>query len=369
MKLKTFLYLLILISIHQTSIAQNDSIKYKFTDNLYISGQYGAGFLIAHRGSLESLVNTYTYSFIVEVAKTSYGKKAWEQLYNFPSLGIGYFHGNLGNDEVFGIGDALYGFIEAPYSLEKKLSFGYKFGVGVAYLSEKADLYDNIYNLAIGSHINAFVHFSFDIKLNLLQNRLFIKTGLGFKHMSNGKIQTPNLGLNLLDWHITSGYYFGRRIPQINKTLPIRDKNTFMVIIAGGPKEFTEPNLGKYFAGNTTIEYEYSIQNKISTGLGADLFYDGVAHKELDTEEDSKPGLHATRFGIHASYIIYYHKIGFIVQMGSYIAPYYKDDGYLYHRVGFRAKITNHLLANITMKTHWAKADIVEFGLGYYFSK
>lgn len=305
----------------------------------------------------------------MEIAKTTYGKKSWEQLYNFPSLGMGYFHGNLGNDEVFGIADALYGFIEAPYAPEKKVSFGYKFGFGLAHLSKKADLYQNIYNLAIGSHFNAFIHFSFDLKLNLMQNRLFVKTGLGFKHMSNGKIQTPNLGLNIFDWHLTTGYYFGRRIPQIYKPLPIRNKHTFMAILAGGVKEFTEPNLGKYFAGNTTLEYEYAIQNKISVGLGTDLFYDGVVDKELSQNDDPKATVHALRAGIHASYIIYYHKIGFIVQMGSYIAPYYEGNGYIYHRVGFRAKITEHILANLTMKTHWAKADIVEFGLGYYFSK
>lgn len=369
MRYNYFLYLLLLMLSFRPAWAQQDSTKRSFTDNLYFSAQYSSGFLVAHRGSLESLVNTYTSSFQIEVGKTTYGKKAWEQLYHYPNLGIGYYQGNLGNNEVFGNTKALYGFIEAPYFPEKKVSFGYKFGFGLAYLSKSFDIDENIYNIAIGSHVNFLIHFAFDIKLNLLEDKLFIKTGLGFKHMSNGKIQAPNLGLNIVDWHLTAGYYIGKRVQHISKALPIRDKHTFMGIIAGGPKEFTNPDLGKYFGGNATIEYEYSIQRKVSVGLGADIFYDGVIREEMLQKEDPKAGMHAVRAGIHATYVIYYHKIGFIVQMGSYIEPYSKDDGYLYHRVGFRAKITDHLLANVTMKTHWARASIVEVGLGYYFSK
>ena len=369
MRLKFILSLSFILLLVQLSFSQKDSLKYSFSDNLYVSGQYGGGFLIAHRSSLEPLVNTYTHSFLLEIGKTSYGKKSWEQLYNYPTLGLGYYHGNLGNDDIFGTTNALYGFIEAPYFPEKKVAFGYKFGFGLAYLSEKFDIDKNIYNVAIGSHINFFIHFSFDGKLNLLQDRLFIKTGLGFSHMSNGKTQTPNLGLNILDWHLSMGYYLGQRIPHYSSNFPKPSKHLFMFIVAGGFKEFTEANLGKYFAGNTTIEYEYSVGNKINWGLGSDIFYDGVVHEELIQKNDTKASQHATRVGLHASYTIYYHKVGFIIQMGSYIAPYYTDDGYIYHRVGFRVKISKNLLANLTMKTHWGRADIVEFGLGYYFTK
>jgi len=369
MKLR-FLALLFLIAFYfQFAFGQHDSARYRFKDNLYFSAQLGSGFLIAHRSSLAPLVNSYTQSLFVEIAKSSFGKKAWQQLYNYPSLGIGYYHGSLGNNDIFGHSNGIYGFIEAPYFPEKKVSFTYKFGFGLAYLSKKFDLYDNIYNVAIGSHINYLIVFSFDFKFNLLHNKLFIKTGLGFKHMSNGKTQTPNLGLNIADWHLTAGYYIGERNSHITKSIERRNKQTFMLIVAGGLKEFTTPNLGKYFAGNTTFEYEHAFKTKISFGTGLDIFYDGVVHKELNQKEDNNAFAHAIRYGLHGTYVIYYHKVGFVIQMGTYIAPNYKDDGYIYHRVGFRAKITEHLLANLTMKTHWGRADIVEFGLGYYVSK
>lgn len=369
MRFRTLVYFFVWISYFPFVSAQQDSLKYTFKDNLFISGQIGKGFLIAHRSSLAPLVKSYTTSFLLEIGKSTFGKKSWEQLYNYPTLGIGFYHGSLGNDDIFGHTNGLYGFIEAPYLPEKTLSFTYKFGFGLAYLDKKFDLENNTYNIAIGSHVNYLIHFSFDLKINLLQNKLFIKTGLGFKHMSNGKTQTPNLGLNIVDWHINAGYYLGERKSHIKSSIPTRNKQTFIAIIAGGLKEFTSPNLGKYFAGNTTLEYEYAVKNKISWGAGADIFYDGVVYEELSLKEDPKAATGSLRAGLHASYIIYYHKIGFIIQMGGYIAPYYKDDGYIYHRVGLRAKITEHLLANFTMKTHWGRADIVEFGLGYFISK
>ncbi len=369
MKIKSILYYTLILLSTYNSFAQKDSSKVKFSDNLFISSQYSRGILLAHRESLSSLIKDYTTSVLIEVGKSTYGKKPWQELYRYPSLGIGYFYSTLGNDDVFGKMNALYGFIDAPYFQQGVFNFDFTFGFGLAYLNKKYDLEDNIYNIAIGSHINYFVRFSFDFKANLLDQKLYIKTGLGLNHSSNGKIQTPNLGLNLADWHLSAGYYFGRQNTRIKQAFPKREKHTFMFIAAGGLKEFTEPNHGKYFAGNTTFEYLYSVMKKSSWGAGADYFYDGVVNERLIQSRDSNPFLHAGRLGIHATYSINYGKIGFIVQLGTYIAPYYKDDGYLYHRIGFRAKLTKHLLANVSMKTHWARADIVEFGLGYYFTK
>jgi len=361
--------ILILLSLFSKVQAQNDSLKHKFSDNLFISAQYGGGILLAHRASLASLVNEYPYNFSIEIGKSTWGDKSWQQIYKYPSLGIGYLHTSLGNETIFGHADAVYAFMDSPYFRKGQFSFNFKFGLGLAYVSNKFNLEENIYNIAIGSNFNYLVHFNFDFKYNLLDDKLFLKTGLGFNHMSNGKMQTPNLGLNLLDWHLSAGYYLGQRKNRITKKIQKRDKHIFMAIVSGGVKEFTEPNLGKYFAGNITLEYEHPVGNKIAFGAGTDYFYDGVIHQKLIDLDDTKASLHAGRLGVHASYSINYSKISFIVQLGVYINPYYKDDGLIYDRIGFRYKITNHIVLNTTMKTHWGRADIIEFGMGYYFSK
>jgi hypothetical protein len=368
MKTTALLILIFFLQINISLWAQKDSTK--FFDNTFVTASYGRGFLIAHRASLETLVNDYTNSIRLEFGKNTFGQKDWQSLYRFPSLGIGGFHGSVGNNEQLGKATAIYGFISAPYGAGKRrISFGYKFAIGLAYLSNHFDLYDNIYNIAIGSSINVYIHLDFDIKIKLYKERLYFKTGLGMTHFSNGKTQSPNLGLNIMDWHFTTGYNIGKQSKKIYTEYPKRDRHTFVAIVAGGAKEYNEPNLGKFFAGNVTLEYEYSVMKKSSWGAGLDYFYDGVLYDSYKTKDDPDAFKYASRFGIHIGYMFNYYRVGLIVQMGSYINPYYDGNGYLYHRIGIRAKVSQHLIANLSLKTHWAKADIVEFGLGYYFTR
>ena len=323
---------------------------------------------MAHKASLKALINDYTSYNTLEIGWATYGKKPWESLFRYPTLGIGIYNGSNGNNDIFGKTTALYGFIAAPYHNEKKLSFGYKFGGGMSFVERPFNIDDNIYNIVIGSHLNVYIHIAFELKMKLFKDKVFIKTGLGFTHISNGKIKTPNLGFNILDLHFTAAYFLGKQNKRIYKEFPRRKKHTFVAAITGGAKEYNEPNLNKFFAGSIVLEYEYSVMKKSSWGAGLDYFYDGVIHDMYKKEGNNKAFLHANRFGAHLGYVINYNKVGFIVQLGSYINPYYEDISIFYSRIGIRAKFTEHLMGNITMKTHFAKADIVEFGLAYYFS-
>ena len=53
--------------------------------------------------------------------------------------------------------------------------------------------------------------------------------------------------------------------------------------------------------------------------------------------------------------------------MGVYIKDKYQPEDYFYHRVGMRYYFKNGLNAQVVLKSHWARADYVEWGLGYTF--
>jgi hypothetical protein len=59
--------------------------------------------------------------------------------------------------------------------------------------------------------------------------------------------------------------------------------------------------------------------------------------------------------------------MNFILGMGVYLRDVYNPDGRLYHRIGMRYHATKHWSANLVLKSHWAKADYVEYGIGYTF--
>jgi hypothetical protein len=54
--------------------------------------------------------------------------------------------------------------------------------------------------------------------------------------------------------------------------------------------------------------------------------------------------------------------------MGYYLRDKYKPEDFLYHRVGFRYYLKNGITVNCVLKSHWAKADYAEFGIGYTFN-
>ena len=41
----------------------------------------------------------------------------------------------------------------------------------------------------------------------------------------------------------------------------------------------------------------------------------------------------------------------------------------MYHRVGLRYVFANGININLVLKSHWARADYVEYGIGYTFKK
>lgn len=71
------------------------------------------------------------------------------------------------------------------------------------------------------------------------------------------------------------------------------------------------------------------------------------------------------RPGFHVGHQLEFGHLSFINQMGVYLYAKDKSDGPVYLRTALRYKLSNKAIVNLALKTHWAKADFVEFGLGY----
>ena len=73
--------------------------------------------------------------------------------------------------------------------------------------------------------------------------------------------------------------------------------------------------------------------------------------------------------GVSISYGLAIGRLSFDFNYGMYI--YFnnldKSDGAFYHKVGLKYDITDNVFANITLKTHWGKADYIGWGIGYRF--
>jgi hypothetical protein len=361
---RIFIILIIIVLRQSNCFSQTDSIR-----NYSISAKYGYGFLYAHHKSFEYFIKDYVQSFEVNINSRTRGNKSWHMLYRYPTVGYGYKFSTLSNNQILGNANALFTFISIPIAESKNLKFSYKCAGGVAWLSKKFDLYSNNSDIAIGSKLNAYLNINLDLDFRII-DKMHLILGGGLSHYSNGGFKQPNKGLNIfsvqtgLVYQMTQEQFPKRfdSIPKFKKT------NKFSIIYSAGLKGLEPARTRKYFVSGLALNAERQFGYKSRIGIGLDLFKDNSRKEYLKTEGIENPVTKDLFYaGSHFSYDFVFGKTSFTIQMGVYIwqkAKYYQTT---YNRFGIKYQISDHLLANLTLKTYWAAADFTEWGIGYRF--
>jgi hypothetical protein len=321
--------------------------------------------------ALRYLIKDDIYAFDVSVSFPTYGKNYWEKLYRYPRQGVGFSYWSLGNNEVFGKAYALYSFINIPFfKPAEKFSFNYQISCGVAYLPKIFDIYKDHLDRAIGSHTNIYIHLGIDGKITLIPHcELVIEAGA--THFSNGKTRSPNYGINAGSFSLGLNYIFHNKgatiqdpeIPGINK------RYVQSVIYSAGTKVYDNLYGKKYFVSSVSYNLERIINHKRKIGLGADLSYDGSISEAL-ASEDGIPDKHfekLIRFGLHTSYAIRYKQLIMGIQIGYYLYSKYTVITPVYNKLSIQYLLTRNIIGSISIKSHMAKADCLEYGIGYYW--
>lgn len=169
---------------------------------------YHSGMIMPHVPSIDFLSQEYTTGIDLRLIRHTDGSKPWHRHYHRPLLGIGYHGGSLGNQRIYGQAHSLYGFFEAPlWNLSRSLYLNYQMSAGLSYINRTFDLDKNIYNIAIGTHLN--LHYQLSVLAGFrLTPKYHVVAGLGLTHFSNGKIHSPNKGLNLISTTVGIRYRF-----------------------------------------------------------------------------------------------------------------------------------------------------------------
>ncbi|MBA7628311.1 hypothetical protein ES703_35790 [subsurface metagenome] len=285
-------------------------------------------------------------------------------------MGAGYLYTSLGNDRVFGKAHAAFLFIDIPFSSKvKKLYSNYRIGFGVSYLTRQFDVSENPLNLAISSGLNIYVNFKYNVRFRI-DKKNEVLAGIGFSHFSNGKLATPNLGINTVT--VSLGYLYNimparypRQTPEIKPSLK---KNTIEFILTGGAKTDDQISGKYYFISSFIMDYKFVPGMKYSFGAGVDFFYDeSLGPNKVGDEGGNYTSSDLFQIGLHGAFYTRYSKLNIVLQVGSYVhANYYKYTR-VYSRIGFRYEIYHNILLNLSLKAHRAIADYMEWGIGYRF--
>jgi hypothetical protein len=78
-----------------------------------------------------------------------------------------------------------------------------------------------------------------------------------------------------------------------------------------------------------------------------------------------KTQLSIVQAALFAGYIVPFEHFSFLFGAGAYVRDVYNPDGPVYFRIGSRYQFPKGILLNFTLKSHFAKADYMELGLGY----
>jgi hypothetical protein len=293
----------------------------------------------------------------------------YNYLYRYPTLGIG-FNSALKNYQEIGRPQAIYGFMEIPFSLkglQHKFNFGYFAQLGMGFNLTPYDSVANPVNQYIGSQINAYINLGVNTTYRISE-RVDLMGSIGLKHYSNGATKKPNAGINLFPVNVSLRMKLGElnNIPTAMPDIPEKDLKSFWnFTVYTGMKNY-EIGDPSYFRGGLGINYLLEPVYKYRLGLGLDFFW--AQGMELRFPEEVFSFKDQTSLAVVGSWEWQLTERLYVpIGLGVYL---YRNElnqeiTWFYERIGARYRFGDHLFAGMQIKAHKAKADFFEFSIGY----
>ncbi|PWL24087.1 MAG: hypothetical protein DCO96_14965 [Fluviicola sp. XM-24bin1] len=355
--MKTLLLLLFcILSMH--SNAQEES---------WIEVRPKLGFLIAHRSIMGHVVDEHAVATEFSYYFKGNGERYWHEPYNNPRYGVSGFVGTVGNRDLFGIYYGAYGFMSMPLIHTKRFTFSGRLGAGLSVAPKVYHHETNNLSIATSTHVNALVSMAVESRYEIGPHA--VNAIIDMTHFSNGAAKVPNLGLNVP--FVSLGYGYRIREAQIEIVPRFSDVNPkyweFGAVGVVSVKEVYPVGGKKYPCFGVNLMGRRYFRPQVGMEVSLDFMY----KSSLQTYAPDVPMTIADQFqmGIFVGYLMPFYRFHIITGMGYYLRDKYGFQEPVYHRVGMRYVFKNGLNINCVLKSHWARADYVEYGIGYTFKR
>lgn len=333
---------------------------------MWLEGRGKIGFLAAHRSVMGHLVTDHAFAAEFSCIYRGNGESNWHKAYNKPLFGLTGFYGSVGNRELMGNFAGAYGFISIPLISANNYSFSGRIGLGLGYAGRIWDINDNVLSIGVSTHLNALVSLAIENRFEFGPHSF--NSILDMTHFSNGGIKVPNLGLNLP--YLSFGY--GYRIRKANlEQIPVHDafnkKWEFGAVGFISAQEIFPVGGEKYPVGGVNAV----LRRYFNRSVGAEVSLDWIQKQSILMyhEDVPKTQLEIMQIGVFAGYLLPLDKLHLLFGMGYYIKDKFSPQDDVYHRVGIRYIFNSGINLNLVLKSHWARADYVEYGIGYTLNR
>jgi hypothetical protein len=337
--------------------------------NLDLNPFYGS--IMLHNPDISHLIRAHPAGFILGLNRKTFGAEPWEQRFGYPDEGISFVYQDMGTATLgqnFGV------YLHYNFYFWKR-NLQLRIGQGIAYTTNPYDAEDNFRNNAYGSDLLSSTYLMLQYHKERIWNRLGVSAGLALVHYSNANVRAPNTSTNTLG--LTAGLIYEldaeqpgveayRRWPKE----PVTEGVRLNLVFRSGINESDVVGSGQFPFYILSAYADKRLAQVSAIHLGADVFFSnflkelirfqGNSFPELDVDPDAD----YKRVGLFVGHELFINKLSVIAQLGYYVYYPFDFEGRVYNRVGIKRYFGPKWFGAISLKSHGAKAEAIEFGIG-----
>ena len=357
------IYWLLFSTLFCSAQSEGEPKKYSIEASAY----YGS--VLRHNSDVTHLITDHPTGFILGLNRKRFGHNEWEQVYGYPDTGLSFVYQDMKNP-VLGKNFSLYAHYNF-YFLKRNLQL--RIGQGLAYTTNPYDKNENFRNNAYGSSIMSSTFFMLNYHKERILKRLGLKAGLSVIHYSNANVKAPNTSTNTLAFHAGLVYnlddeadieFIRNELPRI--TEPVR----YNLAFRSGINESDVVNSGQFPFYIFSFYADKRIGRASALQLGTDVFFSNFLKELIRYQSISFPELEVAantdfkRIGLFFGHELFISRLSIITQLGYYVYYPFDFEGRTYIRVGLKHYFGKKWFGAISLKSHAAAAEAVEFGIG-----
>lgn len=340
----------------------------KPTDS-YFDLNYFKGNIALHNNDILHLIKGHPEGFILSWNKKTFGNENWEQRYGYPDYGVSFAYQNLKND-VLGTNYSLYAHYNF-YFLKRNLML--RIGQGLGYTTNPYDKLENPRNNAFGTSLLSSTYLMLNYKRERIFDRFGLQAGFSLIHYSNANVKAPNTSVNSITFNLGVTYNLDEVDSKYQYTITkekFTERIKYNIAFRSGINESDVVGSGQFPFYIVSVYADKRLGHKSAIQFGADVFFSKfleelIYYKSVSfPEEDVTGDEDWKRVGLFVGHELFINKMSIETQLGYYVYYPYDFEGQTYIRVGLKRYFGKKWFGALTLKSHGAKAEAVEFGVG-----
>lgn len=348
-----------------TAQSQEEPAKVATLDVSYLYGS-----ILQHNPDISHLITGHPTGFLLSYNRKTFGEEEWQSRFNYPDLGLSMAYQDL-NNEFLGEAIGLYGHYNFHF-FNRNLQF--RIGQGFAYMTNPFDLETNPRNNAYGTRITSSTYLNAVYRKENIAGNLGAHAGVSIIHYSNANVRAPNNSTNSWLFNVGLNYTLnGDQTPEFKtwERRPYSEPISVNAIARLGFNESDYRGSGQYPFYDFSIYADKRINLKSSLHAGTELFVGTFLKEYRDYQAASFPESGLTgeedfrRVGVFVGHELHLNKTSVLTQFGYYAYWPIEFESRIYNRIGLQRRLSDHVFASMTVKSHGAKAEGVSLGIGY----